>query len=160
MEPLHYTLPNWANSALDKHKFLCLLSLRTTKCFIASLLYDTICNLNCNSFCSLVLLFNFFSFLLLNTERESLYFIFHFYFFLIFLMFIIFERETDRQRLSREGAERERGTDSEAGSRLWAVSTQHDAGLELTGHEIMTWAIVSCPTDWATQAPQFIFHFY
>ena len=32
------------------------------------------------------------------------------------------------------GSEREGGTESEAGSRLWAVSV----GLELTDHEIMT----------------------
>ena len=37
------------------------------------------------------------------------------------------------------GAERERGdTESEAGSRLRAVSTEPDAGLELTDREIMT----------------------
>ena len=36
------------------------------------------------------------------------------------------------------GSEREGGTESEAGSRLWAVSTEADAGLELTYHEIMT----------------------
>ena len=37
------------------------------------------------------------------------------------------------------GAEREGDTESEAGSRLQAVSTEPDAGLELTKHEIMTW---------------------
>ena len=38
------------------------------------------------------------------------------------------------------GAERERegGTESEAGARLRAVSTESDAGLELTNREIMT----------------------
>ena len=35
-------------------------------------------------------------------------------------------------------AEREGDTESEAGSRLRAVSTEPDAGLELTGLEIMT----------------------
>ena len=34
--------------------------------------------------------------------------------------------------MSREGAEREGGTESEAGSRLRAVSTEPDVGLELT----------------------------
>ena len=51
-------------------------------------------------------------------------------------------------------AEREGDTESEAGSRLWTVSTESDAGLELTNCEIMTWAKVGCSTDWATQAPQ------
>ena len=51
------------------------------------------------------------------------------------------------------GAEREGDTESEAGSRLWAVSTEPDAGLELTDREIMTWAEVGRSTDWATQAP-------
>ena len=40
--------------------------------------------------------------------------------------------------MSRGGAEREGDTESEVGSRLRAVSTEPDAGLELTDHEIMT----------------------
>ena len=56
--------------------------------------------------------------------------------------------------MSRGGAEREGDTECEAGSRLWAVSTEPDAGLELTNYEIMTWAEVGRLTDWATQAPQ------
>ena len=36
------------------------------------------------------------------------------------------------------GAERGGDTQSEAGSRLQAVSTEPDAGLELTNHVIMT----------------------
>ena len=51
------------------------------------------------------------------------------------------------------GAEREGDTESETGSRVWAVSTEPDAGLELTDREIMTWAEVGRLTDWATQAP-------
>ena len=51
------------------------------------------------------------------------------------------------------GAERAGDTESEAGSRLWAVSTEPDAGLEHTDREIMTWAEVGCLTDQATQAP-------
>ena len=38
----------------------------------------------------------------------------------------------------RGGAEREGDTESEAGSRLRAVSTEPDVRLELTNHEIMT----------------------
>ena len=51
------------------------------------------------------------------------------------------------------GVEREGDTESEAGSRLWAISPEPDAGLELTDGEIMTWAEVRRLTDWATQAP-------
>ena len=51
------------------------------------------------------------------------------------------------------GAEREGDTESEAGSGLWAVSTEPDAGLEPTSHEIMTWAKFGRLTDWATQEP-------
>ena len=51
-------------------------------------------------------------------------------------------------------AEREGGTESEAGSRLWAVSTEPDVGLKSMNHEIMTWAKFRHLTDWATQAPQ------
>ena len=53
----------------------------------------------------------------------------------IFLLFI-FERE--RERVSRGGAERGGDTETEAGSRLSAVSTEPDTGLELTNQEIMT----------------------
>ena len=51
------------------------------------------------------------------------------------------------------GAEREGDTESEAGSRLWAISPEPDAGLELADREIVTWAEVGRSTDWATQAP-------
>ena len=40
--------------------------------------------------------------------------------------------------MSRGGAEREGDTESEAGSRLRAVSTEPDEGLELPNREIMT----------------------
>ena len=40
--------------------------------------------------------------------------------------------------MSRGEAEREGNTESEAGSRLRAVSTEPDVGLELTNSEIMT----------------------
>ena len=51
------------------------------------------------------------------------------------------------------GAEREGDTESEAVSRLWAISPEPNAGLELTDREIMTWAEVGRSTNWATQAP-------
>ena len=40
--------------------------------------------------------------------------------------------------MSGGGADREGDTEFKAGSRLRAVTTQPDAGLELTDHEIMT----------------------
>ena len=40
--------------------------------------------------------------------------------------------------MSSGGAEKEGDTESEAGSRLLAVSTEPDAGLKLTNHKIMT----------------------
>ena len=40
--------------------------------------------------------------------------------------------------MSRGGAEREGDTESEAGSRLPAISTEPDVGLELMDCEIMT----------------------
>ena len=70
-------------------------------------------------------------------------------------MFIYFwQRERERQGMSGGGAEREGDTESETGSRLWAVSTEPDTGLELTDREIVTWAEVGHLTDWATQVPQ------
>ena len=61
--------------------------------------------------------------------------------------------ERERESASRGGAEKEGDTESKAGSRLWAFSTEPDAELELTSHEIMTWAKVRRSADWATQAP-------
>ena len=48
--------------------------------------------------------------------------------------------------MSGGGAETEGDTESEAGSRLRAVSTEPDMGLQLTDREIMTWAEVRCLT--------------
>ena len=49
----------------------------------------------------------------------------------------LFIFETERQSMSRGGAERGGDTESGAGSRLSAVSTEPNAGLELTNCEIM-----------------------
>ena len=46
------------------------------------------------------------------------------------------ERERETERVSRAGAERELG--SKAGFRLQAVSTDPDARLKFTNHEIMS----------------------
>ena len=62
-----------------------------------------------------------------------------------FFLLFIFER--DRHSRSRGGAEREGDTESEAGSRLRAVSPEPDAGLELTDRKIMTRAKVRRSTD-------------
>ena len=56
-------------------------------------------------------------------------------------------KERERESLSRGGTEREGDTESETGSRLRAVSTEPDAGLELTNREIMTRAEVGRLTD-------------
>ena len=62
-------------------------------------------------------------------------------------MFIYFW-ERQGQNASGLGAERQGDTESEAGSRLWAVSTEPDAGLELTNLEIMTSAEVGWTLNW------------
>ena len=49
--------------------------------------------------------------------------------------------------MSEGGVERGGDTESEAGSRLAAVSAEPNAGLELTNREIMTWAEVGRLTD-------------
>ena len=69
-----------------------------------------------------------------------------------FLTFIYFW-DRERQSMNRGRLEREGDTESETGSRLWAVSTEPDVGLELMDREIMIWAKVGRLTDWATQAP-------
>ena len=48
------------------------------------------------------------------------------------------ERESERARATREGVERKGDTESEAGFRLRAVSTEPDTGFKLTDREIMT----------------------
>ena len=73
-------------------------------------------------------------------------------------MFIYFW-ERKRQSMNRGGAEREGDTESKAGSRLWAVSTEPDMGLEPTNCEIMTWAKAGRLTNLATQALQILFNF-
>ena len=70
----------------------------------------------------------------------------------IFLKVYLFLKETEHKQGRR--SEREGDTESEAGSRLWAASTEPDAGLEPLNCEIMTWAEVGRSTDWATQAPR------
>ena len=47
-------------------------------------------------------------------------------------------RDRERQNASKGEAEREGDTESETGSRLWAVGTEPDVGLKPTNREIMT----------------------
>ena len=65
----------------------------------------------------------------------------------------LFLRDRERQGMSRGGAETEGDTESKAGFRFWAVSTEPDVGLEPTNCKIMTWAQIGRLTKWATQAP-------
>ena len=58
----------------------------------------------------------------------------HFFFFNVYL----FLGQRERQSMNGGGAEREGDTESQAGSRLRAISPEPDAGLELTDCEIVT----------------------
>ena len=57
------------------------------------------------------------------------------YLFYFILKFIYFERE--REDMHKQGRGRDRGRES-IPSRLWALSTEPDVGLELMNCEIMT----------------------
>ena len=61
---------------------------------------------------------------------------FSFFFFNVYFNFYFWERE--RQSTSRGGAQRD--TESEAGSKLQAVSVELGPGIKLTNDEIMTWS--------------------
>ena len=60
----------------------------------------------------------------------------------LFVYLFLREREREKQSVSWQrvgrGAERQGVIESEAGSRLSAISTEFDVGLELTTHKIMT----------------------
>ena len=56
-----------------------------------------------------------------------------------FLFFVFNFWDRERQSMNGGGAEREGDTESEAGSRLRAISPEPDAGLELPDREIVTW---------------------
>ena len=62
--------------------------------------------------------------------------------------------------MSRGGAERQGDIESKAGSRLRAVSTEPDTGLELTNGEIVIWADVGHLTNRATLALLFKHNLY
>ena len=62
----------------------------------------------------------------------------HFYKVFFFLNVSSCLRDRERQSTSSGGAESEGHTDSEAGSRLRALSADPDVGLELMNWELMT----------------------
>ena len=72
-------------------------------------------------------------------------------------MFVYFG---ERENVSRGGADRVGDTEPEAGTRLRAISTDSDVGLQFTNCEIVTRAEVGCLTNWATQAPCLVFSFF
>ena len=83
--------------------------------------------------------------------QHLLFLVFSYLTILLFMFYFIFERE--RECVCEQGRGREMETESETDYRLWAVSTEPNVRLELTGSEIMTQAEVGCLTDWDTQAP-------
>ena len=62
------------------------------------------------------------------------------------------ERERERDRVWAGEGQKDGDTESKAGPRLWAVSTEPNVGLKLMNHKIMTRAEVGHLPDWATQA--------
>ena len=72
-------------------------------------------------------------------------------FYFLFFNVYLFLRERNRAQAGEGQKERET-QNPEAGSSLWAVSTEPNTGLEPMNHEIMTWAKVRRLADWATQA--------
>ena len=76
-------------------------------------------------------------------------------FLMAFFFFNVYLFLRERESVSGRGRERERErkTESEVGSRFWAVSTEPDAGLELKNWKIMSWAEVRCLIDQVTQVP-------
>ena len=72
-------------------------------------------------------------------------------FIIIFLMFILFWESTSGGGAERGGQR----IDPKRALRWQADSSEPDAGLELTKHEIMTWAEVWRSTDWAPQVSAF-----
>ena len=72
--------------------------------------------------------------------------------FFLLLLFVYF---WERDRTWMVEGKREREIQFETGSRLQAVSTDPNMGLELTNCKIITWAEVGHLTHWATQVPQF-----
>ena len=83
-------------------------------------------------------------------------------YFILFIFQCLFLRQCERQ--SASGRRAEGDTESEAGSRLRGVSTEHHRGLKLMTCEVMTHEIITPEimiqaevgglTHWATEVPQ------
>ena len=80
--------------------------------------------------------------LCIMVQLSDVYFSFFLIFIYLFILIFFFnvylflgQRETEHDW---GGAEREGDTEYETSSRLWAVSTEPDVGLELTDREIVT----------------------
>ena len=71
-------------------------------------------------------------------------------------MFIYFQRRDRVWAVKGREREGEGNSESEVGSRLWAVITEPDVGLELTNREMVTWAEVRSLTNWVTQLSSFV----
>ena len=74
----------------------------------------------------------------------ALIFTFKFYLFIylfvcLFIFTFIYFWDRERQSMNGGVSEREGDTESETGSRLWAISPEPDTGLELPDREIVTW---------------------
>ena len=78
-------------------------------------------------------------------------------FFFNFFNIYLFLRDREKQSASEGGAERDTHTESKAGFRLWAVSTEPHVGPEPTNWEIMSWGKVRWLTNWLSHpgAPGF-----
>ena len=74
------------------------------------------------------------------------------FFLSLFIYFWEWVREQARES-TRWERQREGDTESEAGFRFCADTSELDTGLEPTNLKTMTWAEVRRLTDWATQAP-------
>ena len=86
-----------------------------------------------------------------ETKSSAQFLSFAFFVFQFFKCLFIFERATEQ----KQGRGRKTGRHKiQAGSRLRAVSTEPDLGLEPMNCEIMTWAEVRRLSDWATRTPQ------
>ena len=73
---------------------------------------------------------------------------------LFLLMFYLFLRERESAHTSRGGTKREGDTESEAGSRIQAVSSEPNMGLKPMNCEIPTWTEVGLLTDGAARCPK------
>ena len=82
-----------------------------------------------------IFLYNLCDVFVVSPMPASLVFMKLFFFFLFFNVLFIFESERDRTWMG-DGTEREGDLESEAGSWLWAVSTESNVELDLTNRRL------------------------